>query len=290
MSGRSCLQGARRQGANGSSSRKDAPPEPDVTLRPQLATLAETLPTGAGWPCRPKWDGYQAIVAVAASGAGGERAATAPISPSASQARADDVRAVMPSSAVHGRPVPRSTRTDRRVSRRSESGSGRLVLMAFDLLVLDGEPVHERLRPERRELLEEALDPSVDGGGSRHRSRTARRCWRRLAPRGSRASWRSAPMLPTGRGADARVWRKVKLRAEEDFPIVGYTRGSGRRASSAHSSSDVASRTGSTGPGPSAPGSAMRTSDDSGGARASPNGRRRRSSRRPRCHASARRT
>ena len=33
-------------------------------LRPQLATLAERLPTGPGWLYEPKWDGYRALVTV----------------------------------------------------------------------------------------------------------------------------------------------------------------------------------------------------------------------------------
>jgi bifunctional non-homologous end joining protein LigD len=45
--------------------RKDAAEAaPGPELRPQLATLTEHLPTGAGWLYEPKWDGYRALVAL----------------------------------------------------------------------------------------------------------------------------------------------------------------------------------------------------------------------------------
>ena len=47
--------------------------------------------------------------------------------------------------------------------------------------------------------------------------------------RGSRASSRSARTPPTGPGRRTPEWQKVKLRQQDDLPIVGYTRGTGKR-------------------------------------------------------------
>jgi bifunctional non-homologous end joining protein LigD len=210
--------------------RKDAPPEPDLALRPQLATLAETLPTGPGWLYEPKWDGYRAIVAVS----GAEATLTSRNGTDLTERFRDVARAVVravrtPSAVLDGEVCA----LDENGSARFEalqSGSGRLVLMAFDLLVLDGEPVHERPLAERRELLEELLDPSVDGvrlSPAFEDGEALLEAARAQGLEGVVAKRADAPYRPGRRTPE---WRKVKLRAEEDFPIVGYTRGSGRRA------------------------------------------------------------
>jgi len=111
-----------------------------------------------------------------------------------------------------------------------QSGSGRLVLMAFDLLALDGEPVHAQPLAERRARLEELLDPAVervrlspafDDGPALLAAAAAQGLEGVVAKRAD------APYRPGRRTPE---WQKVKLRAQEDFPIVGFTRGSGRRA------------------------------------------------------------
>ena len=118
------------------------------------------------------------------------RAATAPISPSASATSPGRLRwrSARPPPYSTARSV-RSTRTGRRGSRRSRAASGRLILMAFDLLAVDDEPVHTLPLAERRERLEELLDPAVDGvrrlAGVRGR-RGASRGGARAGPRGGR--------------------------------------------------------------------------------------------------------
>ena len=111
-----------------------------------------------------------------------------------------------------------------------QSGAGRLILMAFDLLSVDDEPVHTRPLEERRRLLEELLDPSVeevrlspafDDGDALLAAAKAQGLEGVVAKRAD------APYRPGRRTPE---WQKVKLRAQEDFPIVGYTRGTGRRA------------------------------------------------------------
>ena len=142
--------------------RKDAA-APEEALRPQLASLTGTLPKGREWIFEPKWDGYRAIVTVA----GGEAQLTSRNGKDLTERFRDVARAAgravrSPSAVLDGEVVA----LDEDGTARFEAlqrGSGPLVLMAFDLLELDGAPVHDRPLRQRRELLEELLDPQVKG-------------------------------------------------------------------------------------------------------------------------------
>ena len=104
------------------------------------------------------------------------------------------------------------------------------MLIAFDLLELDERPVVDAPLAERRRMLEELLDPSVeavrlspafdDGAALLDAARAQ-------GLEGVVAKRADAPYRPGRRTPE---WQKLKLRAQDDFPIVGYTRGSGRRA------------------------------------------------------------
>ena len=110
-----------------------------------------------------------------------------------------------------------------------QSGSGRLVLIVFDLLVLDGEPVHTRPLRERRQLLEELIDGSVDAvrvSPAFEDGEALLDAARERQLEGVIAKRADAPYRPGRRTPE---WQKVKLRSQEDLPIVGFTRGSGRR-------------------------------------------------------------
>ena len=102
--------------------------------------------------------------------------------------------------------------------------------MVFDVLSLDDEPVHTRPLSERRALLEEILDPSVGGvrlSPAFDDGAALLEAARAQGLEGVVAKRADAPYRPGRRTPE---WRKVKLRAQQDFPIVGYTRGAGRRA------------------------------------------------------------
>ena len=142
--------------------RKDAAADPETSLRPQLATLAEELPKGPGWLYEPKWDGYRAIVTVS----GGEATLTSRNGTDLTERFRDVARAAAravrtPSAVLDGEVCALDEGGTARFEA-LQSGAGRLVLMAFDLLELDDEPVHARPLEERRRLLEELLDPSVE--------------------------------------------------------------------------------------------------------------------------------
>ncbi len=210
--------------------RKDAPEAGEERLRPQLAQLTERLPKGDGWLYEPKWDGYRAIVTVS----GGEATLTSRNGNdlterfgSVARAAAKAVRT--PSAVLDGEVCA----LDEDGSARFEalqSGSGRLILMAFDLLSVDDEPVHMLPLVERRERLEELLDPAVDGvrvSPAFEDGEALLAAARAQGLEGVVAKRADAPYRPGRRTPE---WQKLKLRDQEDFPIVGYTRGTGKRA------------------------------------------------------------
>jgi bifunctional non-homologous end joining protein LigD len=212
--------------------RKDAAEAaaPVPELRPQLATLTEHLPTGAGWLYEPKWDGYRALVALR----GGVATLTSRNGKDLSERFRDVARAVVhavrtPSAVLDGEVCALDESGTARFES-LQSGSGRLVLMVFDLLVLDGEPVYLRPLEERRRLLEDVLDPASDtvrlspafeDGPALLEAASAQGLEGVVAKRAD------APYRPGRRTPE---WQKLKLRQEDDFPIVGFTRGTGRRA------------------------------------------------------------
>jgi bifunctional non-homologous end joining protein LigD len=199
-------------------------------LRPQLATLTEHLPTGAGWLYEPKWDGYRAIVTLR----GGAATLTSRNGKDLTERFRDVARAVVhavrtPSAVLDGEVCALDESGTARFES-LQSGAGRLILMVFDLLVLDGEPVHRRPLAERRRLLEDVLDatsdvvrlsPAFEDGPALLEAATAQGLEGVVAKRAD------APYRPGRRTPE---WQKLKLRLEDDFPIVGFTRGTGRRA------------------------------------------------------------
>jgi bifunctional non-homologous end joining protein LigD len=209
--------------------RKDARPADGETLRPQLATLAERLPEGPEWLFEPKWDGYRAIVSVS----GGQAHLTSRNGKDLTE-RFRDVarnaaRAVRTPSAVLDGEVCALDADGTARFEALQSGSGPLVLMAFDLLELDGRPVYERPLRERRELLEELLDPDVKGVRLSPAFEDGDALLAAARAQGLEGVVAKRVDLPYRPGRRTPEWRKLKLRAQEDFPIVGYTRGEGRR-------------------------------------------------------------
>ena len=211
--------------------RKDAVSEAaGAELRPQLATVTENLPTGPGWLYEPKWDGYRAIVTLR----GGVATLTSRNGNDLTERFREVARAVVhavrtPSAVLDGE-VCALDESGKARFESLQSGSGRLVLMVFDLLVLDGDPVHRRPLAERRRLLEEVLDPASDrvrlspafeDGPALLEAASAQGLEGVVAKRAD------APYRPGRRTPE---WQKLKLRLEDDFPIVGFTRGTGRRA------------------------------------------------------------
>jgi bifunctional non-homologous end joining protein LigD len=210
--------------------RKDAAPADAEPLRPQLASLTEHLPAGPEWLFEPKWDGYRAIVTVAAGEARLTSRNGKDLTERFAEVARNVARAVRTPSAVLDGEVCALDEDGTARFEALQRGSGPLVLMAFDLLELDGEPVHERPLRERRELLEGLLDPTVRGVRLSPAFEDGEALLEAARAQGLEGVVAKRADLPYRPGRRTPEWRKLKLRDEEDFPIVGYTRGEGKRA------------------------------------------------------------
>ena len=209
--------------------RKDSPSLEERSYRPQLAVSSRSLPAGEGWSFEPKWDGYRAIVTVRK----GEVAFT-------SRNGNDLTERFRPLARALARAV-RSPELvlDGEICALDEQGvasfgllqrgAGRLVLVCFDVLERDGEPLVGRPLRERQALLGHAFDPSsgdvlvspvFDDGAA---LMTAAR------ERGIEGVVAKRAECPYRVGKRSPEWVKVKLSGRDDLPIVGYTVGQGRR-------------------------------------------------------------
>ena len=236
--------------------RKDAERPAAGDLRPQLATLTETLPTGTGWLYEPKWDGYRAIVAVR----GGEATLTSRNGNDLTERFREIARAVVhavrsPSAVIDGEVCALDDAGAARFET-LQSGSGRLVLIAFDLLELDDRPVVGAAAHGAATDARGAARPDRRGGpvvaGVRRRRRAPRR-GERAGPRGRRGEARGRPVPPRPAHAgvaEAEAARAGRLPDRRVHARIGPA-GEARRARSR----PCARRTGSTGRGTSARGS-----------------------------------
>ena len=202
--------------------------------RPMLATLVDTLPTGDDWLFEIKWDGYRAIGYVRSGEArlvsrnGNDLTARFP---EVAKALARAVKS--PDCVVDGEvcALDENGRPSFSAMQQGKPGTP-IVYELFDLLELDGEPVVDRPLTERRKLLDELLDRRVstvqmsgafDDGEALFTTAKEQHLEGVMAKRaGSRYA----------EGRRTRDWLKIKTHGEQEFVIVGYTKGEGRRAHS----------------------------------------------------------
>jgi len=204
------------------------------TYVPMLATLAEDIPRGAGWLFEVKWDGYRAIAQVS----GGDATLTS--------RNGNDLTARFPSVAKE---VAKAVKTpeavlDGEVCALDEAGRSSfsamqqgkagtpLVYYVFDLLEVDGEPVVDLPLVERRKRLEKLLD-------KRNRSVRLSEAFDDGAALLEAAEQQGLEGIVAKRldsryiqGKRTRDWLKIKTHGEQEFVIAGFTKGTGRRASS----------------------------------------------------------
>ena len=195
-----------------------------------LATLAEDVPPGPGWLFEPKWDGYRTLAYLRGSEA------------TLLSRRDLDLTARF---APVVRALPGALRTPHCVLdgevcaigpdglpsfSAMQQGASELVYYVFDLLELEGEPLVERPFTERRERLDALVVPGSDvvrisetfpdGAGLLE----AARAQGLEGVVAKRASSRYEE------GKRSRSWLKVKTSERQEFVVVGYTKGQGRRA------------------------------------------------------------
>jgi bifunctional non-homologous end joining protein LigD len=197
---------------------------------PMLATLADRVPTGPGWLFEVKWDGYRAIAYLR----GGDV-----------ELRSRGDQDLTERFAAVARELPRAVRTpdcvlDGEVSALDEEGrtsfsamqkgEGPLVYYVFDVLEVEGRSLIGLPFEDRHARLAELLD----GRGSTVRlSETFDdgvalfEAAKRHGLEGIMAKRTRSVYQP---GARSRDWLKVKTSERQEFVVVGYTKGKGRRA------------------------------------------------------------
>jgi bifunctional non-homologous end joining protein LigD len=202
--------------------------------RPMLATLTDELPVGDEWLYEVKWDGYRALGYVRNGEArlvsrnGNDLTARFP-----TVAKTLGRAVKSPDCVVDGEVCALDEHGRPSFSAMQQGKAGTpIVYELFDLLELDGEAVLDRPLTERRELLEQLLDRRVttvqlsgafDDGEA---LLTAAKEQRLEGVMAKKAASRYAE------GRRTRDWLKVKTHGEQEFVIVGYTKGEGRRARS----------------------------------------------------------
>ncbi len=197
---------------------------------PMLATLVEEVPKGDGWLFEVKWDGYRALAYVR----GGEcvlksrnKNDLTPRFPSVAKAI---VAAAKSSHCVLDGEVCALDAEGRPSFSAMQQGAQTLVFYAFDVLEADGRERLELPFVERHALLARLLD---------RRSRAVRlsdtfedgeallEAVKAQGLEGIMAKRAESPYRP---GKRTREWLKIKPTGRQEFVIVGYTKGQGRRA------------------------------------------------------------
>ncbi|MGH3134207.1 MAG: DNA ligase D [Gaiellaceae bacterium] len=210
--------------------RKDGATEEASRYSPMLATASETLPEGDGWVYEPKWDGFRAIVAVSA----GEATLTSRNGNDLTERFREAARAaqlgVRSADAVLDAEICALDERGRSRFSLLQEGSGALVLVVFDLLELDSEPLVGLPLAERRNRLETLIDssrgtvllsPQFEDGDALHAAAKEQGLEGVVAKR-TDSGYQS--------GRRSTDWRKVKVRDRQEVVIAGYTKGQGRRA------------------------------------------------------------
>jgi bifunctional non-homologous end joining protein LigD len=197
---------------------------------PMLSTSTDTLPKGDDWVFEPKWDGYRAIVTVSA----GEVTFTSRNGNDLTQRFRDCARratlGIRTADAVLDGEICALDERGRSKFSLLQEGTGALVLVVFDILELDSEPLIDLELVERRERLEQVIDSTVGGvllSPHFEDGDALLQAAREQGLEGVVAKRADSRYEPGRRSPD---WRKLKVRQGQDFVIVGYTKGQGRRS------------------------------------------------------------
>ena len=204
------------------------------TYAPMLATLAQEIPRGAGWSFEVKWDGYRALARVA----GGDATLTSRNGndltarfPTVAKELAKAVKT--PHCVLDGEvcALDESGRSSFSAMQQGKSGTP-IVYYAFDVLEVEGEALVDLPLVERRKRLVQLLDKrnrtvrvseSFDDGEALLAAAKEQELEGIIA---KRLDSRYAV------GKRNRDWLKIKTHGRQEFVIAGFTKGTGRRATS----------------------------------------------------------
>jgi bifunctional non-homologous end joining protein LigD len=203
------------------------------SYKPMLASLEreENMPRGDEWEYEIKWDGYRIVTRVA----GGEAELRTRKDQDYTERFANVAKELAkalktPDCVVDGEvcALDEEGRPSFSAMQQSKAGTP-IVYYVFDLLEVDGEPVIDLPLSERRKRLKKLLDgrnrtiqfsEAFDDGKALLRAAEERRLEGIM---GKRLNSRYLP------GRRSRDWLKFKTHGEQEFVVVGYTRGKGRR-------------------------------------------------------------
>jgi bifunctional non-homologous end joining protein LigD len=210
--------------------RKDGPTEETSRYAPMLSTSSESLPRGEGWIHEPKWDGFRAIVTIS----GGQAKLTSRNGNDLTErfrpaARAAELGTRSADAVLDGEICALDDNGRSRFSL-LQASSGTLVLVVFDLLELDSEPLVALPLCERRKRLEGLIDPARGGIVLSPQFTDGEALLAAAEEQGLEgvvAKRLDSRYQPGSRSAD---WHKVKVRQSQEVVIAGYTKGQGRRA------------------------------------------------------------
>jgi bifunctional non-homologous end joining protein LigD len=196
---------------------------------PMLATSADSVPTGSGWRYEVKFDGYRALAFVRAGDCRLVSRNGNDLTQRFAEVAKEVVSATKSPNAVLDGEVCRIDANGRASFSELQQGSGALVFYVFDLLELDGEPVVDAPFEERKERLRALLDarnPTVRFSDDFSDGAALFQVAQERGLEGLVAKRSGSPYRP---GRRTREWLKVKATNSDEFVVVGYTRGAGRR-------------------------------------------------------------
>ncbi len=197
---------------------------------PMLATAVERLPHGADWRYEVKFDGYRVLAHIRR----GECRLVSRNGNDLTQrfelvAKAAVAATKSPNAVLDGE-VCRVDASGRTSFSELQQGSGALVYYVFDLLEVDGEPLVEAPLSERKEQLRALLDGRNKTVTFSEDFADGDALFQVAEERGLEGVVAKKTGSVYRPGRRTRDWVKVKTQNNEEFVIVGYTRGSGRRA------------------------------------------------------------
>jgi bifunctional non-homologous end joining protein LigD len=199
-----------------------------------LATPEDEVPRGAGSTFEVKWDGYRAIATLAGSEA------------TLTSRNGNDLTARFGGVA---RELPKAVKTpdcvlDGEVCALDESGRSSfsamqqgnpdtpIVYYVFDVLEVEGEPLVDLPLVDRRKRLEQLLDRRNKTVRLSETFDDGRALYEAAKQQGLEGVVAKRLDSRYAVGRRTRDWLKIKTHHEQEFIVAGYTKGTGRRASS----------------------------------------------------------
>jgi bifunctional non-homologous end joining protein LigD len=216
---------------------------PFEELRPMTAVNGELPPDGTGWAYEVKWDGVRALTLIAdgrpqlRSRNGNDITGRYP--------ELDGLTAMVPGHRVildgevvafdeQGRPSFGLLQTRMHVTAarhaRDREASVPVAYLIFDLLHLDGHDLYALPYAERRRLLGDLLEPGPCWQIPAHRTAEGAALLTAVKAQGLEGVMAKRLDAPYEPGRRSSLWRKVKVRRQQELVVGGWWPGEGNRS------------------------------------------------------------